>query len=223
MTTPITIALAEDHPSPRESVRHVLEAEPDYAVVGEVADGRDALPLVQRLKPQVLIVDLLLPGLGGLEVTTEVTRKAPGTRVIILSTSHADVFVLEALRNGAAGFVSKDTSDAEVVRAVREVVAGRHFLSPPLSEAVIAAYLGGSTSAGDAYETLTRREREVLHLVAHGLSAKEIARRLGMSPRTAETHRSHVMQKLGLHGRTELIRFAVRRGIVPPEVGQQTA
>ena len=223
MTARITIALAEDHRVVREGVRRLLEAEQDYVVVGEAADGLEALPLVQRLKPQVLVVDLMMPGLGGLEVTAAVSRKVPGTRVVILSMYHEDVFVLEALRNGAAGFVSKDASGVELVRAVREVVAGRHFLSPPLSEVVIQAYLGGKTSSGDAYGTLTRREREVLHLVAEGMSAKEIARRLGMSPRTAETHRSHVMHKLGLHGRVELIRFAIRRGIVPPELGQQSA
>jgi DNA-binding NarL/FixJ family response regulator len=223
MTPRITIALAEDHRAPRDSVRHLLEAERDYVVVGEVSDGREVVALVQRLKPQVLVVDLMLPGLGGLEVTAAVTRKAPETRIVILSQYHEDVFVLEALRNGAAGFVSKDASGAELVRAVREVMAGRHFLSPPLSEIVIEAYLGGKTSSGDAYGTLTRREREVLHLVAEGFSAKEIGTRLDMSPRTAETHRAHVMHKLGLHGRTELIRFAVRRGIVPPELGQQSA
>ena len=223
MTARITIALAEDHRVVRDGVRRLLEAEPDYVVVGEAADGLEVLPLVQRLKPQVLVVDLMMPGLGGLEVTAAVTHRVPSTRVVVLSMYHEDVFVLEALRNGAAGFVSKDASGVELVRAIREVVAGRHFLSPPLSEVVIQAYLGGKTSGGDAYGTLTRREREVLHLVAEGLSAKEIARRLGMSPRTAETHRSHVMHKLGLHSRTELIRFAIRRGIVPPELGQQSA
>jgi DNA-binding NarL/FixJ family response regulator len=223
MTARITIALAEDHRVVRDGGRRLLEAEPDYVVVGEAADGLEVLPLVQRLKPQVLVVDLMMPGLGGLEVTAAVTHKVPATRIVILSMYHEDVFVLEALRNGAAGFVSKDASGVELVRAVHEVVAGRHFLSPPLSEVVIQAYLGGKTGGGDAYGTLTRREREVLHLVAEGLSAKEIARRLGMSPRTAETHRSHVMHKLGLHSRTELIRFAIRRGIVPPELRQQSA
>jgi len=223
MTARITIALAEDHRVVRDGVRRLLEAEQDYVVVGEASDGLEVVPLVLRLQPQVLVVDLMMPGLGGLEATAAVTRKAPGTRVVILSMYHEDVFVLEALRNGAAGFVSKDASGVELVRAVREVVAGRHFLSPPLSEVVIQAYLGGKTSGGDVYGTLTRREREVLHLVAEGLSAKEIGRRLGMSPRTAETHRSHVMHKLGLHSRTELIRFAIRRGIVPPELGQQSA
>ena len=223
MTSRITIALAEDHRAHRDGIRRLLEAERDYVVVGEVSDGREVVAMVRRLKPQVLVVDLVLPGLGGLEVTAAVVRKCPGTRIVILSQSNEDVFVLEALRNGAAGFVSKDATGAELVRAVGEVMTGRHFLSPPLSEIVIEAYLGGKTSSGDAYGTLTRREREVLHLVAEGFSAKEIGKRLDMSPRTAETHRAHVMHKLGLHGRNELIRFAARRGIVRRELGQQSA
>ena len=219
----ITIALAEDRRAGQPGVRHILEAEPDYLVVGEAADGSQAVPLVRRLKPQILVVDLMLPGLGGLEVTAAVNRKVPDTRIVILSQYHEDVFVLEALRNGAAGFVSRDAGGVELVRAVREVMAGRHFLSPPLSEIVIEAYLGGTSNARNAYDSLTRREREVLHLVAEGFSAKQIGARLEMSPRTAETHRAHVMHKLGLHNRKELIRFAVQRGIVPRELGQQSA
>ena len=222
MTAKISIALALHHDDVRDDVRRLLESEPDYVIVGESSVGLEVVPLVRRLRPQVLVVDLLLPGLGGLEITAEVARRAPGTKVVILSVSHEAVFVLEALRNGAAGFVTLDTSGTELARAVREIMAGRHFLSPALSEVVIEAYLGG-TASPDAYATLTRREREVLHLVARGLSAKEIARRLEMSPRTAETHRSHVMHKLGLRSRNELIRFAHRRGIVSGDLGQQSA
>jgi two-component system, NarL family, response regulator NreC len=223
VTARITIGLAQDHRIVRDGVRLLFEAEPDFVVVGEAADGLEVMPLVQRLKPQVLVVDLMMPGLSGLEVSGAVSRLEPQTRVVILSLSQEDIFVLEALRNGAAGYVSRNGGSDDLVRAVREVAAGRHFLSPPLSEVVIRAYLGGTSSAGDGYGALTRREREVLRLVAEGLSAREIARRLGMSPRTAETHRSHVMHKLGLHNRTELIRFAIRRQIVSPALGQQTA
>jgi two-component system, NarL family, response regulator NreC len=222
MASQVTIALAQDRRRSREGVRRLLEGA-GYVVTGAVSDGREVLPMVQRLKPNVLVMDLIMPGLGGLEVTAEVARTSPATRVIILSTTHEDVFVLEALRNGAAGFVTWGEGGAELVRAVRDVATGRHFLSPPLSEVVIEAYLGGVTSAGDSYGSLTRREREVLHLVAEGMSAKETAKRLGMSPRTVETHRAHLMHKLGLHGRSELIRFAVQRGIVPPGLGQRSA
>ena len=223
MAERISIVLALQDPGVRDAVNALLAADLNCEVIGEVASGPQVGPLVARLRPRVLVVDLLLPGSGGLEVTAEVTRKTPDTRVVILSASHEDVFVLEALRNGAAGFVSRDASGTELLQAVREVVAGRHFLSPPLSEAVIEAYLGGKAGGGDAYAALTRREREVLHLVVQGLSTKEIAQRLGISPRTAETHRAHVMYKLGVHSRAELIRFAARRGIVTPGPGQQSA
>lgn len=221
MSKAITIVLADDHQIVREGLRRVLEAEPGLTVVGEAGDGLEVVTLVQRLKPRVLVVDLMMPNLGGLEVAREVTVKVPGTAVLILSMYAEDPFVLEALRNGAAGYVPKDESSEELVKAIREVAAGRHYLSPPLSESVIKAYLGSTAAPSDVYNTLTLRERQVLHLAAEGLSAKAIAQRLAISPRTAETHRAHLMRKLDLHTRTDLIRFAIRRGILPPEKDQR--
>jgi DNA-binding NarL/FixJ family response regulator len=153
-----------------------------------------------------------------LEVTRQVGRLSPQTRVVVLSMHASQAYVLEALRNGAAGYVLKESSTEDLVRALREVTAGRRYLSAPLSERAIEAYVQMSQEATlDPYETLTNREREVLHLVAEGHTNVEIAARLSISPRTAETHRANLMRKLDLHTQTDLIRFALRRGIIPME------
>ena len=216
--TGMTIVLADDHPIVRQGLRTLLEAEPDFTIVGEAADGLETVELAGRLQPQVLILDLMLPGLSGLEVTRQVHQRSPQTRVVILSMHANEAYVLEALRNGAAAYVLKEAGAAELLQAVREVTAGRRYLSPPLSERAIEAYSEKAAAIPlDLSETLTTREREVLHLAAEGLSNPEIAARLGISPRTAETHRANLMRKLGLHNQTELIRYAMRRGIIPSE------
>ena len=210
--------LADDHPVVRQGLRALLEAEQDFTIVGEAADGLEVAGLVERLRPNVLVLDLMLPGLGGIEVTRQICHRFPQTRVVILSMYANEAYVLEALRNGAAGYVIKEASAAQLVQAVREVSAGRRYLSPPLSENAIEAYIQKAQATPlDLYETLTTREREVLHLAATGNSNIEIADRLGISSRTAETHRANLMRKLGLHSQTELIRYAMRRGILPPE------
>jgi two-component system, NarL family, response regulator NreC len=199
----------------REGLRRVLDAEPDFAVVGEVADGLAVVPLVERLHPRVLVTDLTMPGLGGLEVTRQVRKHAPDTKVVVLSMHTAEQYVLEALESGAMGFVPKNAPGTELVRAVHEAAAGRRYLSPPLADTVIEAFLEGKPHPTDAYESLTERERQVLHLCAQGLTSKDIAQRLGLSPRTAESHRANLMHKLGLRTQTDLIRFALQRGILP--------
>lgn len=214
----ISIVLADDHHVVRQGLRVLLEAEPDFNLIGEAGDGLETARLVERLEPDVLIIDLMMPGLNGLEVTRQVSQRSPQTRVVILSMHANEAYVLEALRNGAAGYVLKDSSAADLVKAVREVVAERRYLSPPLSERAIEAYLHKAQAAElDPYETLTTREREVLHLAAEGHSNAEIAARLSISPRTAETHRANMMRKLELRTQTDLIRFALRRGILPME------
>ena len=216
--TGTTIVLADDHHVVRQGLRALLEAEPDFTVVGEAADGLEAVHLVERMQPNVLVLDLMLPGLSGLEVTRQVRQRSPQTRVVILSMHANEAYVVEALRNGAAAYVLKDASAAELVHAVREVAAGRHYLSPPLSERAIEFYRQKAQAATqDVYETLTTREREVLHLAAAGHSIAEIAARLGISPRTVETHRTNLMHKLGIHTQTNLVRYALRRGILPME------
>jgi DNA-binding NarL/FixJ family response regulator len=211
-----TILLADDHPVVRQGLRTLLESEPNFSVVGEASDGLEVADLVERLKPQVAVVDVMMPGLNGLEVTRQIRRRAPQTRVVILSMYADEAYVLEALRNGAAGYVLKDSSAVDLVKAVREVATGRRFLSPPLSERAIEAYEQKASAASlDTYETLTTREREVLHLAAEGHSNHEIAARLKISPRTVETHRAHLMRKLGLKSQVDLIRYALRRKILP--------
>jgi two-component system response regulator NreC len=212
----VTILLADDHHVMRQGLRMLLEAQEDFRVVAEAGDGLEAVKLVERLKPHVLIVDLMMPGINGLEVARQVSHHSPQTRIIVLSMYGNEPYVLEALRNGAVGYVLKDANAAELLRAVHEVIAGRRYLSPPLSEHAIEAYLQKAQDAVlDLYETLTTREREVLQLAAEGRTNADIAAVLYVSPRTVETHRAHLMHKLGLHTQADLIRYALKRGILP--------
>ncbi len=211
-----TIVLADDHHIVRQGLRALLESEPNFRLVGETGDGLEAVRLVEKLQPQVLITDVMMPGLNGLEVTRQVHKLAPHTRVIILSMHANDAYVVEALKNGAVGYVLKDSQAADLVQAVKEVAAGRRFLSPPLSEREIELYVKKVEHAPeDPYESLTNREREVLQMAAEGRTSAEIAERLFISPRTAEGHRANVLRKLGLQNHTELVRFALKRGILP--------
>ena len=213
-----TIVLADDHHMVRQGLQALLEAEPDFHIVGEAADGREALQLVERLQPDVLVLDLMLPGLSGLEVARQVSRLSPQTRVVILSMYANQAYVLEALRSGAAAYVLKKATAGELARAVREVTAGRRYLSPPLSEEHIETYLKkAEESKTDPYELLTTRQREVLHLIVEGHTNVEIAARLVISPRTVEMHRANLMRKLGVRTQADLIRYALQRGILPPE------
>ena len=213
-----TILLVDDHPVVRQGLRVLLEAEPDLSVVGEAADGLEVAKLVEDLQPKVMVLDLVMPSLNGLEVTRHVRQHFAETRVVILSMYANEAYVLQALRNGADGYVLKDATGTELVRAVREVAAGRRYLSAPLSERAIEAYVQkAQTATLDIHETLTTREREVLQLAAEGHKNPLIAARLGISPRTAETHRANLMRKLGLNTQTDLVRYAVRQGLLPAD------
>jgi DNA-binding NarL/FixJ family response regulator len=210
------ILLADDHHIVRQGLRALLESDPHFRLVGEAGDGIEAVRMSERLKPDVLITDVMMPGLNGLEVTRQVTKALPKTRVIILSMYTNDAYVLEALKNGASGYVLKDSQAADLIQAVREVAAGRRYLSPPLSERALDLYAKKiEDTPEDPYEMLTTREREVLQMVAEGRTSTEIAERLFISPRTAEGHRANVMRKLGLQNQADLIRFALKRGILP--------
>jgi DNA-binding NarL/FixJ family response regulator len=210
--------LADDHHLVRQGLRSLLQDESDLEVIGEARDGVEAVRLVEQLRPDVLVVDLMMPGLSGLEITREVAASWPETRTIVLSMHGSHHYVLEALRNGAAGYVLKEASADELIRAIREVAEGRRYLSAGLSERVIEAYVQKARTVGlDVYDTLTTREREVLHLAAEGLGNSEIGARLFISARTVETHRASLMRKLGLRSQTDLIRYALRRGILPME------
>jgi two-component system response regulator NreC len=214
----VTIVLADDHHVVRQGLRALLEAQADFQIVGEAGDGLEAVDLVERLQPDVLVLDLMMPSLDGLEVTRQVSKRSLQTHVVILSMYDNEGYVVEALRNGANGYVLKESTAANLVQAVHEVVAGRLYLSPPLSERSIEAYIEKAKGASlDLYDTLTTREREVLHLAVEGHTNREIAERLFISSRTVEVHRANMMRKLGLRTHTDLIRYALQRGILPME------
>jgi len=217
----IRILLADDHRIVREGFRALLQAQADFEIVGETGDGLETVRLVEQHKPQVLVLDLMMPGLNGLEVARQVTQRVPRTRIVVLSMHANEAYVLEALKNGACAYVLKDAGTAELVRAVREANAGRRYLSPPLSEPAIDSYIQRARTSDslDLYDTLTNREREVLQLASEGHTNAEIATRLFISPRTVETHRANVMHKLGLRSQIDLVRYALQRGILPMEGG----
>jgi DNA-binding NarL/FixJ family response regulator len=213
----LRVVLVDDHELVRQGVSALLLPEEDIEVVGQAGDGLAGLELVERLRPDLVIADLMLPGLGGLELTRQVVRRSPGTRVVVLSMHAAEPLVLEALDQGASAYVLKDAGIGELLRAIREAARGRRYLSPPLSDKAVSAYLRRRDRGEplDPYEMLTPRERQVLHLAAEGLPNAAVAKRLGISARTAETHRARVLHKLALRNQTDLVRWAIDRGIIP--------
>ncbi len=218
-----TIVLADDHQVVRQGLRALFAEEGDFVVTGEVADGREVVGVVERLRPHVLLLDLMMPGLNGLEVIRRLRQRVPGTRIVVLSMHANEAYVLEALRNGASAYVLKSGSSATVVKAAREVLSGRRrYLSPPLSEAAVRAY-EEKTKGGalDIYETLTSREVEVFQLATVGCGNPEIADRLSIGVRTVETHRANLLRKLGLSSQTELVHYALRRGALPSELEKE--
>lgn len=215
-----TILLADDHTIVRQGLRAILDAEPDLEVIGEVSTGREAVAAAAAERPQVVVMDIAMPELNGLEATRRVSALPEPPRVIILSM-YADVeHVLHALRAGASGYVRKQDADSELVAAVRSGRPGKPFLSPALDEALVQEHLqraAGGAEQAENYEPLTPREREVLQLVAEGRPNKQIAAKLGIAVRTVEAHRASMMHKLNLTDQASLVRYAVRRGIVPME------
>jgi two-component system, NarL family, response regulator NreC len=212
----ISIILVDDHPVVRRGMQALLESERDFSIVGVASDGLEAVELTERLKPDVVVLDLMMPGLSGLEALRILRERSPRTRIVILSMYSSSAFVAQALQNGAVGYVLKECTEENLVRAVREAAAGRRFLSPPVTEMAIDAYIEQSkTGPFDPHETLTPRQREVLQLTAEGKTNAEIAARLNISQRTVENHRATLMQRLGLQNQTELIRHAMRHGLIP--------
>ncbi len=210
----VTLVLVDDHPLIRQGLRNLLEGVQDFRVIGEAGDGIEALLLIERLKPNILVVDMMMPGLNGLEVLRQIKKISPATRAIVLSMQSADAYVIEALKNGAAGYVLKETGPSELINAVREVTQGNQFLSAKLSERLYASGRKIVDIPSDAYETLTAREREILQMTAEGRTSLEIGDKLSISPRTVEVHRGHLMKKLGVDNQAGLIRFAIKRGIL---------
>jgi DNA-binding NarL/FixJ family response regulator len=211
-----TVVLADDHQIVRQGLRALLKSVPDLELLGEASDGLETVRLAERRQPDVLVVDLMMPGLNGMDVARQVAKRSPRTRVVVLSMHSNEAYVVEALRAGAKAYVLKEAGAEDLVAAIRAAAQGRRYFSPPISEQAIKEYLRrASETAPDPYETLTTRERQVFQLTAEGLSGAAISERLFISPRTVETHRVNLMRKLGVRNQKELIRYAVERGTRP--------
>jgi two-component system response regulator NreC len=212
----VTVLLADDHPIVRQGMRNLLEADAGLLVVGEAEDGLQAVQLAEQHKPDVVIVDMMMPRLNGLEAIRQITARVPHTRCIVLSMQSADPYIVQALKAGAAGYVLKDSAPNEIANAIHQVLNGKRYLSPQLSEKLIDLFiLKIENEVLDPYNSLTAREREVLQLAVEGLSNNDIAEQLSISHRTVEQHRQNMMNKMGFKNQTDLIRFALKQGILP--------
>lgn len=209
-----TVIIADDHEIVRHGLRGILEREGQCRVVAEASDGLSAAQLTEKHKPTLLLLDLNLPRVHGLEVLRQVRSSSPHTKVIILSMHNDEPYVIEALRGGAMAYLLKGSESQDISRALAEVLAGRRYLSATLSEWAINALVSKPAEDSDPLHQLTQRERMVLQLASEGLSNPEIAERLFISPRTAETHRTNLLRKLGLQTQTDLVRFAIRKGLI---------
>jgi len=210
------VLIADDHGIVRAGLRVVLERAPDLTIAGEAADGREAVEWMASHEADVVVMDVAMPGLNGIEAAAQILRRRPACRVVMLSMHSDETYVLRCLRAGACGYVLKESAEGELIDAVRAALAGRSYFSPKVRRLLREEHVEELRSAGgdDPFETLTEREREVLQLVAEGNTNKEIAARLFLSVQTVETHRKRVIEKLGLRGTPELVLFAVRRGLV---------
>jgi DNA-binding NarL/FixJ family response regulator len=214
---PIRVLLADDHTLVRAGIRSLLQGLPGVEVVGEADDGQEALRLAETLRPDVVLMDVGMPGLNGLEVAGRLQTSDPAIRVIIVSMHTAEQYVLRALRAGCAGYLVKSSAVSELDVAVRSVARGETYLSPVVSKRVVEDYVTRTGGAADPLEALTPRQREILQLVAEGHTSKDIAQRLYLSVKTVEAHRAQLMERLDLHDLAGLVRFAVRVGLVAPE------
>ena len=212
----VRVLLADDHNLIRAGLVLVVQQQPDLSVIGEADDGRQAVQLVESLKPDVVVMDIGMPNLNGIEAARQITASRPDTAVVILSMHADEGYVLRALKAGARAYLLKDSATTDLVQAIRAVVEGKSFFSPAVSKVLLQDYMRKLRRSGaeDSYDLLSPREREVLQLVAEGQSNKEVANLLNLSTYTVETHRAKIMQKLNLKGVPELILYAVRKGII---------
>jgi DNA-binding NarL/FixJ family response regulator len=215
--TSIRVLLADDHALLRAGLRALIKDMSGIEVAGEAEDGAEALRLMIEARPAVALVDISMPRLNGLEVTARAAKEAPGTRIIILSMHAYEEYVHRALLAGAAGYLLKNADEGELERALRIVAHGQTWLSPSISRTVVDALARGEKPAPGPFEILSPRQREILQLIAEGCSSKDIARRLDLSVKTVEKHRTELMDRLGIHGVAGLVRYALRAGIVQPE------
>lgn len=221
----IRVLIADDHAIVRAGVRMLLEAQDDVEVVGEAADGREALRLARQLRPDVVLMDIAMPEMTGLEATREVLRGTPGTRVLILTMHGTDEYFFRLLEAGASGYLLKEAAPSDLVSAVRVVDGGGVFLHPALARRLLSEYLRQASSGGEERETVERlseREKDILRLIAEGCTSQEIAERLLLSVNTVQTHRRHIMEKLDLHDRSQLVHYALRAGLLPSDAAPQS-
>ena len=212
----IRILLADDHTVMRSGLKLLLEREADFLVVGEAADGRAAIQLVEAISPDVVVMDVAMPVLNGIEAAARITASRPRTAVVVLSMHSDESYVLRALKSGVKGYLLKDSAESDLIAAVRHVMTGKPFFSPAISNMLVQDYIREIRQRGveDSYELLTTRERELLQLMAEGRTAKEIAADLNLSAHTIDTHRANIMRKLNVNSIAELILYAMRKGII---------
>jgi two-component system, NarL family, response regulator NreC len=212
----LRILLADDHTIVRQGLRKVLEERPEWEVVAEAGDGREAVRQAEQHRPDVAIVDVAMPLLNGIEATRQIAKKSPTTRVLVLSMHADDAYVIQILQAGAIGYLLKDSADVDLIQAVTAAAAGKSFFSPAIARVMLDDYVRQLADKGvtDRYETLSEREREIFQLIAEGKANKEIAALLSISPSTVETHRARIMEKLDLHSAAEIVLYAVRRGVI---------
>jgi two-component system response regulator NreC len=212
----IRILLADDHTVMRGGLRLLLERQPNLCVVGEAADGREAVELAAAENPNVVVMDIAMPHLNGVEATRQIVGRSPDTAVVILSMHSDESYVIRSLKAGARAYLLKDSAEADLIAAIHAITEGKSFFSPAVRQILKEDYVHQLAKLGaeDSYELLTNREREVLQLVAEGKSNKEVANLLNLSLYTVETHRTHILQKLNIHSVPELILYAVRKGII---------
>jgi DNA-binding NarL/FixJ family response regulator len=213
------IVIAEDHTILREGLRALLSSNPDFEIVGEAQDGREAIRCVEKLKPHLILTDLSMPRMNGMDAIREIRRKSPETKILVLTVHKTEEYILATLQAGADGYLLKDSTHAELLAAVRHVLSGKHYISPGISDKVLDGYLEGrkSLKIRTSWETLTQREREILKLIAEGYKNKQIADDLCISVKTVEKHRANLMEKLNLHNVQALTTFAIEKGLVSRE------
>lgn len=214
--TQIRVLLAEDHTIVRKGIRALLDRAPDIEVIGEAADGREAIDKTEQLNPDIVVMDISMPLLNGLEATRQIRTKHSNVRVLILTMYSNEEYIFQTLRAGASGYLVKETAPAELISAIRAAYQGESFLSPTISRKVIDEYIQQVESVIEVsrYDRLTRREREVLQLIAEGFTNREIAENLFISEKTARAHRANLMDKLDLHSTAELAIYAARKGVI---------
>lgn len=214
---PIRIVLADDHPMMRAGIRAMLQEVPGAEIVGEAGEGHEAFALVEKNRPNILVADIAMPGLNGLDLAARVAKEIPEVRIIILSMHSTEQYVRRAMQAGASGYVLKDAGQEELKLAVIAVARGESYLSPGVSKQVIAGFVGGLGEEPGSLERLTPRQREVLQLIAEGLRTKEIAKKLRISSRTVETYRAQLMEQLDIRDVAGLVRYAISAGLVQPD------